>query len=113
MKKTLVMIALAGVLSLGALNLALAGDAAYYGSHPTTVEELCKVWGRPAHVLKSADGKTALVFDKNANGFPYANRYFVVQGGKVVDGGLNIQFDQAPGKGGAWVEAPKSEGAGY
>ncbi len=90
MKKTISILTIVSLMSLSLAGAAFAfGDESYFANHPTSVDELTKVWGQPLQVVQSDDGAQVLVFDKHANNMPYENRYFVVRDGQVVDGGMN------------------------
>lgn len=89
MKRIITLTVACLILAASTVPALAMGDKAYYANHPTTSQELQALWGTPAKVVNHHDGTQIMVFDKHSSGFPYDNRYFVIQNGQVVDGGVN------------------------
>ncbi len=90
MKRMVAMLTVLSLIGLMCAGSALAfGDQAYYANHPTSLDDLSKVWGQPVTQVSLDDGSRILVFDRHANGFPYDNRYFIIRDGRVVGGGMD------------------------
>jgi hypothetical protein len=71
----------------------LALSKSYFETHPTTVADIDRVWGKPADVRKLANGLEERFYPTNIEGVKSQYRNFICKDGRVIASGLTYLSD--------------------